>query len=48
MALFFESSFFMKPLCSKFDKWACIVAGDEISNALPISLTVGGYPCDTM
>lgn len=41
-ALFLEPSFLIYPFCSRLDKWACIVAGDEISSAAPISLTVGG------
>ena len=48
MALFLESSLRMIPFFSKFFKWAWIVAGDEMSKALPISLTVGGYPCETI
>ena len=44
IALFFESPFLIYFFCSKIFKWLCTVAGDESPRALPISLTVGGYP----
>ena len=47
-ALFLEFSFFMYPFCSSLDKCTWIVAGDDIPSAEPISLVVGGYPCETM
>ena len=47
-ALFLLFCFLIYPFSSKFAKWAWMVAGLEEPTAVPISLIVGGYPCDTI
>ena len=42
IALFFVSSFLIKPLLSRLAKCACIVAGDDTPRSAPISLIVVG------